>query len=190
MEIKAKTNNFRMSPRKVRLVVDVVRGLKVDDALNQLAFVNKKATVTIKKLIDSAIANAENNYSLKRDNLFIKEIKVNEGRTIKRWKPRARGRATTIRKRTSHILIVLGELVDSGEVAPKKIEVEEPVKLGKKDKQAEGVKTKSSKKDTKTDNLEKGKKIVDPRSEGKGKNTKIEGKASGVKSKMFRRKSG
>lgn len=191
MEVKAQANNIRMSSRKVRLVVDVVRGKKVEEAINQLIFTNKKAVTPIKKLIESAIANATNNYNLKKDNLFVKEIKVNEGRTIKRWMPRARGRATTIRKRTSHVLLVLGELVDSGVVAPKKVDVEEPVKLGKKEKQSEGVKVKKDKKeDKKIEATEKSKKIIDPRGEGKGKHSQIEGKSSGVRGKIFRRKSG
>jgi large subunit ribosomal protein L22 len=130
MEIKAKLQDLRVSPRKTRLVVDVIRGLSIEDAFNQLNFVNKKVTLPIKNLLDSAVANALNNFSLEKNNLFIKEIRVDEGRTLKRWMPRARGRATPIRKRTSHITLVLGELVDSGEKKAKKQKIEAPVKLG------------------------------------------------------------
>jgi large subunit ribosomal protein L22 len=191
MEIKAKAKHIKASPRKVRLIVDLIRGLRVDQALDQLTFVNKKATGSVEKLVKSAIANALNNFELKEDNLFIKEIRVDEGPTMRRWQPRARGRACPIRKRTSHINLVLGEIVDSGEVKVKKQKIEAPIKLGAKPEEAEGVKVKDSKKATKPDTEEKGKKIVDPRGEGKGKNTKIEGKSTkAFGNKVFRRKAG
>ncbi len=129
MEVKAKVKHNRISPRKARLVVDVVRGMRIDQALNQLRFLHKKASIPVKKLVESALANAEHNYDLKKDNLYIKEIRVDEGRILHRWMPRAYGRATPIRKRTSHVSVVLGEIVDSGEVAPKKQEIEAPVNL-------------------------------------------------------------
>lgn len=194
MEIKAKAKFIRISPRKVRLIVDAVRGLAVEEAINQLHHMNKRAALTIKKLIDSAIANAVNTYELKQSNLFVKIIEVSEGPTLKRWMPRARGRATPIRKRTSHISLILGELVDSGEKIAKKQDMKAPIKLGEKAKEAEGVKVSDKKDDKKTDKKETsetGKKIIDPRSEGKGKNAKNEGKGGkGVGSKFFRRKSG
>ncbi|MEA3272116.1 MAG: 50S ribosomal protein L22 [Patescibacteria group bacterium] len=111
MEIKASVKYIRKSPRKVRLVVDLIRGLDVKDAENQLKFTPKLAKEPILKLLRSAIANAENNFQLKKENLFIKKIVVDEGPTLKRWHPRAHGRAATIRKRSSHIDIVLGEKV-------------------------------------------------------------------------------
>ena len=120
MEIKANVKHLRTSARKTRLVVDLVRGMQVEKALDQLKFVNKRVTKSVEKLINSAIANAENTYDLSKDNLFIKEIRVDEGATLKRWMPRAHGRATPIRKRTSHISVVLGELKDSGEKKAKK----------------------------------------------------------------------
>lgn len=195
MEVKAKAKYIRMSPRKVRLVADVIRGLGFDKAMEQLMHNKKLAAKPIIKLLKSALANAENNFELKKDNLFVKIITVDEGPTLKRWMPRARGRATPIRKRTSHIEIILGELVDSGEKAGKKPEVEAPIKLGEKQKENKGVKIKDKKDGQKAaekgDRKESGKKIVDPRSEGKGKHTKIEGKGQdGFVNKIFRRKSG
>ena len=196
MEVKAKAKHIRMSPRKVRLVADIVRGLTVKNAINQLRFTNKKAVLPVKKLIESAIASAENNYELKQDNLFVKEMMVDEGATMKRWKPRARGRATPIRKRTSHINLILGELVDSGEIKAKKTKIDAPVKLGAKAKEDDGVKVKS-KDDKDNKKIKAGKKeadnkkIIDPRGEGRGKHTKIEGKnEKGFMNKVFRRKSG
>ena len=92
MEIKAKLKYLKISPRKVRLVVDVIRGMEVVKALEQLQFINKRAARPVAKLINSAVANAEHNFELEKNNLYIKEIKVDEGATLHRWKPRARGR--------------------------------------------------------------------------------------------------
>ena len=129
MEIKASLNHLRMSPRKARLVIDVVRHLPVDRALAQLQFLNKLAAEPIKKLIESAIANAEHNFSIERSNLLIKEIKADEGVTLKRWMPKAHGRATVIRKRGCHIHVTLAEIVASGKKTARKEKVEAPVKL-------------------------------------------------------------
>ncbi len=192
MEVKASAKNIRISPRKVRLVINLVRGLQVAKALDQLRFMQKQARFVVEKVVKSAIANAINTYDLEEANLFIKEIRVDEGATMKRWMPKARGRATPIRKRTSHVMLVLGELVESGKTSAKKQDIEAPISLLAKAKEAEGVKLKKTKDVVDKEALEeKGKKIVDPRGEGKGKNTKIEGKGGkGFGSKMFRRKSG
>lgn len=195
MEVIAKAKYIRMSPRKVRAVVSVIRGMEIPKALDQLRFLSKWAVRPVTKLINSAVANAENNFELKKENLFIKEIKVDKGPTLRRWKPRARGRAAPIRKRTSHITVILAELVESGQIGPKKQKIEAPVKLGTKPKEAEGVKTSGKddklKDDTEKQEDESGKKTVDPRGLGRGKHTKIEGKGrKGFVDKIFRRKSG
>lgn len=158
MEVKAKAKHIRISPKKTRLVVDVVRGMGAKKALDQLSFLNKKASKPVKKLIESCMANAENNYELDKNNLFVKEICVDEGKTLHRFIPRAYGRATPIRKRTSHITVILGEIKDSGKVEPKKREVEAPVKLSDLANQAEeGGKNKKekTKKETKQKKTEK-----------------------------------
>ncbi len=111
MEVRAKAKFIRMSPKKIRLIIDVVRGMDVDVALNQLRFIPKAAALPVSKLIDSAIANAHHNFSLLRSNLYIKEIRADMGPVLKRWSPRAFGRAAQIRKRMSHITLVLGERV-------------------------------------------------------------------------------
>ncbi len=193
MKVKAKANYIKMSPRKVRLVATAIRGMQIGKALDQLAFTQKNAVLPISKLLHSAIANAENNFELDKNNLFVEEITVNEGPTLKRFMPRARGRATPVRKRTSHIGIVLGELVDSGDIKAKKQKIDEPVKLGAAIKENEGIIIKDKKADKKKGEelTEKGKVIVDPRGEGKGKHTKIEGSSNkGFSSRIFRRKSG
>ncbi len=115
MEVKAKARYIRISPKKVRLVIDLVRGMDVSVAENQLAFLNKGAARPVLKLLRSAIANAVNNNKLEKDNLYIKKITADDGPTLKRWMPRAFGRATMLRKRTSHINIVLDEKVPTEE---------------------------------------------------------------------------
>lgn len=110
MEVKASLNNLRVAPRKVRLVAGVINGLPVGEAKTQLKFLVKKSSRPILKLLESAQSNAEHNFGLDKNNLFVKSILVNEGRPLKRWLPRAFGRATPILKRTSHINIILQEL--------------------------------------------------------------------------------
>ena len=109
MEVKAKLRFLRMSPRKVRYVVDQVRGRRVEDAINILTVGKRGACKPVKKLINSAIANAMETGKIDVDNLYIDKIFVDEGPTMKRYRPRAMGRATTIRKRTSHVTVVLKE---------------------------------------------------------------------------------
>ena len=95
--------------QKVRLVMDEVRGKKVEEALNMLAFAPQKGARILKKLLDSAVANAEQNADVDVDNLFIKKVYADEGPTLKRFRPRAQGRAARIRKRSSHLTVVLDE---------------------------------------------------------------------------------
>lgn len=111
MEVKAKAKFIRLSPRKARLVINTVRGLDVEDALTKLAFLSKKAAQPVSKLIKSAIANAEHNAHLRKNNLYIKEVRADMGPMLKRMTPKAYGRAALIRKRMSHISVVLAERV-------------------------------------------------------------------------------
>jgi large subunit ribosomal protein L22 len=98
-----------LSPQKMRLVADQIRGLSVDRAINLLAFSNKKGADIIKKVLESAVANAENNDGADIDELKISAIQVNQGPTMKRLRPRARGRADRIIKRTSHLIVTVSE---------------------------------------------------------------------------------
>jgi len=107
----AKLNNLRIAPRKVRLVINLVRGLEIKEAENQLKNLKQKAAGPIYKLLVSAVANAEHNFKFKKDNLYIKEIKADEGDRLKRWMPKAMGRATPIHKDNTHLTIVLDEKV-------------------------------------------------------------------------------
>jgi ribosomal protein L22 len=105
--VRASARYLRTSPRKVRLVADQVRGLPIEDARALLQFSPRSAAADIAKLLDSAAANAENNHELPADELRIAQIHVDEGPTMRRWRARARGRATRIDKRTCHLSIVL-----------------------------------------------------------------------------------
>ena len=107
--IKAINKNVRSSPRKVALVLDHIRGKKADVALRDLEFTRKKIALDVSKTVKSAIANAENNFQYDIDNLFVKEAYVGKSLVMKRFRPRAKGRASPIKKPFSRITIVLGE---------------------------------------------------------------------------------
>ncbi len=107
MEVKAKLKYLRMAPRKVRQVADLIRGKKVSEAKNILDFSIRRAARPLRKLLDSAIANAKNNFQLDEETLWISTILVDEGPKLKRWRARARGRAAEIQKKTSHITLIL-----------------------------------------------------------------------------------
>ena len=109
MEVAATLNNAPLSAQKARLVANQVRNLTVGDALNLLSFSPKKAAVIIKKILNSAIANAEENEGADVDDLYVSTVFVNEAATFKRIKPRAKGRADRILKRTCHITVKLSE---------------------------------------------------------------------------------
>jgi large subunit ribosomal protein L22 len=109
-EAVAKLKFARISPRKVRLVTDLIRGKKVSNALDILAFSRKKSAKVLFDLVKSAVANAESTKNMDVDNLYISSIFVDGGPTMKRFLPRAMGRASTILKRTSHITVVLKEV--------------------------------------------------------------------------------
>ncbi len=107
-EVSAQLNSYRQSPRKVRVVADLVRGKKINDALDILTFVPKRAGLPLKNLLASALANAKN-LSLKEDILIVKSISVDGGKILYRRQPRSRGMANPIRKRTSHVSVILSE---------------------------------------------------------------------------------
>ncbi|WP_066640499.1 50S ribosomal protein L22 [Desulfolucanica intricata] len=109
MEARAVAKYIRIAPRKVRQVVDLVRGKQVAEALAILKFTPNRSSVAVSKVIKSAAANAEHNNELNKDNLYVAEAFVDQGPTLKRYKPRAQGRADLKRKRTSHITIVVRE---------------------------------------------------------------------------------
>ncbi|QCI26922.1 50S ribosomal protein L22 [Buchnera aphidicola (Thelaxes californica)] len=110
MDIVAKCKQVRSSAQKVRLVSNLIRGKRVSNALNILNFTQKKAAKLVEKVLNTAIANADHNYGLDVDDLFILKIFIDEGPSMKRMMPRAKGRADRILKRTSHITIILSSI--------------------------------------------------------------------------------
>ena len=109
MEVTAKTKYVRISPRKVRLVVDTVRGKPVGQAIAMLRFMPQQAAMIVGKVVASALANAENNFMLDAEDLVVKKIAADEGPTLKRFRPRAHGRVSPLLKRSTNITVVLGE---------------------------------------------------------------------------------
>lgn len=109
MEAKAVAKYIRMSPQKVRLVIDLVRGKEVEEAKNILLFTRKYAADPVRKVLLSALANAKQNPNIDENILYVKEIFVDQGPSLKRWRARAQGRAASIKKRTSHITVILDE---------------------------------------------------------------------------------
>ena len=118
----ASARYVRITPMKARRVVDMVRGLQVDEALTLLQFAPQAASETVYKVLESAVANAETTEGLNRADLVLSVAMVDEGPTMKRWRPRAQGRATRINKRTSHITLVVqpADVVAAAKTAPKK----------------------------------------------------------------------
>jgi len=110
-EARASLNYARISSRKVKIVADLIRGKKVSEALAIVKFAPKASSEILEKLLKSAIANAENNHYMKSEDLYVAEIYANQGPTLKRIRPAAKGSAVRIRKRTSHITIVLRESI-------------------------------------------------------------------------------
>ncbi|MBD3208333.1 MAG: 50S ribosomal protein L22 [Candidatus Nealsonbacteria bacterium] len=171
----AKLSYLRIAPRKVRLVADLIRGKKVEEAQVVLNFVRKRAALPILKLLNQAVANAKNEFvNIEEGDLYIAKIMVNEGPTLKRVFPRSRGRADLIQKRTSHIILELGS--KSGKVEERK---EPAPERGKKPEEKPGEK-KGAVKERKE---QTGKKVR--RAPKAGKDQSIRGKG---KPKIFRRK--
>ena len=129
MEVRAIAKNIRISPKKVRLVVDQIRNKKPQDAVKILDFVNKRSAPAVKKVIMSAIANAKNNYALDEGSLVFKQISASKGLSFKRYRPVSRGRVHHILKRASHLTVVL-----EGEQKVKKEPESQKVKETKEEK--------------------------------------------------------
>ncbi|NTU69369.1 50S ribosomal protein L22 [bacterium] len=145
MEIKSHAKFLRLSPRKARLVVDAIRGMNAQKALASLKVMPKKAAHEIYKVVKTAIANAEHNFGMKKDDLIIKTIVADQGPTFKRYKPRARGSADTMRRKMTHILVVLESISGAKPKAvsqPKpEIIKDAPKKVEKKQEESKEAKT-------------------------------------------------
>lgn len=146
VQVSAKLRYLKISPRKVRLVADIIRGLPVEEAEAQLLLSGKRASADILKLLKSAVANAKHNYQIDASKLYIKKIKVDKAPVLKRWMPRASGSVSMIQKRMSHVVIELGEVKKAAEkkfIIPKKERKEARKETKKafkeKEKKAEGA---------------------------------------------------
>jgi large subunit ribosomal protein L22 len=152
-KVTAQLNNVRISPRKVRLVADRVRGIGVNEAIGLLKYDLRKTAQPMEKLLKSAVANAQNNFKIKSDDLIVSDVIVGEGPTLKRWMPRAYGRASKILKRTSRVSVVLCEKDDK----MKKVEQKE-------EKTTNEVKKKEATTSTSSVKVAEKKKVADKKS--------------------------
>ncbi|MFQ6049709.1 MAG: 50S ribosomal protein L22 [Candidatus Paceibacterales bacterium] len=137
MAVTARLRYLRIAPRKVRLVADLIREKTVEEAQTILSFTQKKVALPFLKLLRQAIANARNKFQLGEENFYISKVLVDEGPKYKRWMPRARGQASEIQKKTSHITIVLEEIGKKAK-KPKKIKKPKEVKKIEKIRKVEG----------------------------------------------------
>lgn len=185
MKVSARLKSIRIAPRKVRLTAKLIKGLDVAEALNQLDSSVKRSNPYMRKLLVSAISNGENNFGLSKDNLYIFDIVVDAGSTMKRWMPKAYGRAGQILKRTSQIDIILEERVE-GKDRKSKDEMEK-TKAAREAarKKAEKEANKEAEENEKKE--EKGE-MKNKATEKKELSKKVE-KKGGITSKIFRRKS-
>jgi len=165
MKATAKLKHLRIAPRKVRLVVDMVRGKKVVEAQNLLAFSTKRASKPVLKLLNSAVANAKSNLGGDESNLYISKISVDEGPKLKRWRARARGQAYEIQKKTSHINLILEEIKETSEKKTKKKKEDKPEVQRVKPKDVKVKPKKADKKKTPKQRKEQPK----PKQSGAGK---------------------
>ncbi len=170
MSVKVKIKYLRIAPRKVRLVADMIRGEEVRKAKSLLNFAVKKPTLPVLKLLNSGTADAKANFDWEESNLYIKEITVDEGPKLKRWMPRARGVASPIQKKVSHVTIILDQIEEKGKVAKKK---------------------KSKVQAKKVDSLEEVKTEIasDKKKASKEIDTKMKSSGKETQPKIFRRKS-
>jgi large subunit ribosomal protein L22 len=192
MQVKAKLNNLRISPRKVRLVADLVRGLDVAEAINQIEASYKRGSLPMKKLIESALSNGENNLGIDRNNMYIYSILVDAGPSLKRWMPKAYGRASQILKRTTQIEVVLKERVEGqGRKSQEELEEARKKRTETKLKKEKAIRKEAEEKETSAKNKETGAKVSEKNKEKtveKGKAFE-EKKGKGWASRIFRRKS-
>jgi len=184
MKVTAKLKNLRISPRKVRLVADLIKGQDALEAVNQLNLNVKAGNDQVKKLLESAIANGENNFGLDKTNLYVFNVIVEAGATLKRWMPKAYGRAGAIRKRTCKIIITLEERVEGkGRKSQEQMEKEKKARaaeIKKREKEVLANLEEGAKDD------KKGKKIVEKVDTERV--AKADGKGNWAK-KIFQRKS-
>lgn len=169
MQVVAKLNYLRIAPRKVRLVADLIRKKKIEEAQTILNFTVKKASQSLLKLLNSAVANARNNFQVDPNNLYISKITVDEGPKYKRWMPRARGRASEIQKKTSHVTLVLDYYPLAVSKKPSRRVAKRPESRQRRapevEKKLKKVKKKEKRKEKKKEEVKESPKIEKPKTE-------------------------
>ncbi|KKP97277.1 MAG: 50S ribosomal protein L22 [Candidatus Moranbacteria bacterium GW2011_GWE1_36_7] len=188
MKVIASLNNLRTSPRKVRLVTDSIVGMNASAALVQLKHVVKKTSEPLEKLLNSALSNAENNFGLDKDNMYVSSVLVGEGAKLKRWLPRAQGRATLILKRTSHIKLELEERIEGKNKKSKKELEKERAEREKAREEMMKAELDALEKEEKSEELAQEKPVA--KKAAPKKETVKKGQDSGFLKKVFQRKSG
>jgi len=184
MKVSAKLKNLRVAPRKSRLLIGLIKGLDIKDALIQLDDTGKKSSIPLKKLLESAIANGENNFGLDKNNLYVFDVKIQSGPVLKRWMPKAFGRAGRILKRTSVIEIILEERVEG-----KGRKTKEEIAKEKQQKAEERKKQEKERDDRKKQEEKVSEKGINKKAENNQLATNQKKEKSGWGSKIFRRKS-
>ncbi|OGI16335.1 MAG: 50S ribosomal protein L22 [Candidatus Moranbacteria bacterium RBG_19FT_COMBO_42_6] len=150
MQVSAKLNNLRIAPRKIRLVTNLIKKMDVEGAINQLDVAIKKGSAPIKKLLLSAISNGESNFGIDRSNMYVLDVVVGAGPTLKRWMPKAYGRAGQILKRTSRIELILEERVEGKDRKTKEQLEKERKKRAEEKKKAEKARAKEREEEEKS----------------------------------------
>lgn len=191
MKVTAELNNLRISPRKVKLVGDLIKGMDALEAVSQLDVAIKKTSGYMQKLLLSAVANAENNFGLAKDNLYILDVVVGAGQTMKRWMPKAYGRAGQILKRTSRVRIVLEERVEGkGRKTKEQMDKEKKDKLKKANAELKQKEKEIAERDNADGKETKSEKVTaDKVTKGEEKTKKGTGDSKTWTNRIFRRKS-
>lgn len=191
MKVTAQLNNLRISPRKVRLVADLIKNLDIEEAGIQAENIVKRSSPLMGKLLNSAVANAENNFGLDRNNLYVYDVRVGEGVKLKRWMPRAFGRASQILKRSSNITLILEERVEGRNRKTKQqMDKEKKEREEARKKSEQKMKEEKLKKEKESEEAKKSNKFEEIKLKKKEENESKKGERKGgwVK-KFFRRKS-
>lgn len=192
MKVKARLNNLRISPRKVRLVADLIRGLDVEEAINQIEASYKRGSLPMKKLILSAMSNGENNLGIDRNNMYVFSILVDGGSSLKRWMPKAYGRASQILKRTSQVEVVLEERIEGkGRKSQEELEEARKKRMESKIKREKEMRREAQEKEDSAKSKESSTKVSEKNKEKSVEKGRAfeEKKGKGWASRIFRRKS-
>ncbi len=190
MKVTAKLKNLRISPRKVRLVADSIKGMNAANAIAHVHKTIKRSSDDFEKLIRSAVANAENNFGLDGDNMYVSDVQVGEGPSMKRWLPRAHGRATSLIKRTSHVYLELSEREEGkNRKSSEQLEKEREERLKAKAKAIKEFEEEMKNEEESEDEQHDEKEAKDQKVKKEAGKKMQKGEGKGWKGKIFQRKS-